>query len=175
MTDQESDSLVELTIEQAELLARSRVGQPIFLNSLRSLPPEVARALHGNAHGKCTTICLNGPRKISADVADELRWCASHGLILDGLETLSEEVAEELSGHDGRWLSLNGVKSMSAAVARYFAMTQLESVSLTGLEQNGVPFEAWEILEEAYGGLDLPEMFSCWDYGDDPEKIEDLA
>lgn len=184
MPSQETDSLEELSIEQAQRIASLRSGTPIYLNSLKTLSPEVAQAL-GNEH---TALALNGLKKLEVETAKALLPCEKRNLFLNGLEsisvelvdaldgrhdflglngltTISDDVAKALQCHRGSGLSLKGLREISVEAATCLFYSDFASLSLIGLKQDGVTFEAWETLRgEWERDIEFPDDWDYWDY-----------
>ena len=191
MKDIGTYSLEELTIEQAQQIATVSVGQPVFLNSLKTLSPEVARAL-GNEH---IALALNGLETLGVETAEALLCCPKRNLFLNGLKDisvalvdalddrhnvlglnglkrLSDDVAEALNSHGGEQLTLKGLREISYKAASSLFYSDFASLSLIGLEQDGVTFEAYELLRFCERNIEFPDCFSRWDYGDPDESLE---
>lgn len=117
-----TDEITELTPERAEALVRREDRDRLSLNSLKSLPLELALVL-SQTKGN---LFLNGLLSLSPEAAGAL---AIHrgDLHFDGLKDISPEVARALGKHYGN-LSLNGLLKLPDEVAA--ALANCEMVDL---------------------------------------------
>jgi mono/diheme cytochrome c family protein len=139
----ETDSIKELTVEQAQRLAQNKSGR-LLLDGLKSLSPEVATEL-AKQEG---WLSLNGLTSISDEAAAAL---AQHkrALHLDGLTKVSDATATALAGHRGE-LSLNGLTAISDESARALAKHTGGRLFLKGLTT--LSGEAGKALAKRNGG-----------------------
>lgn len=140
---EDTNQFQQLTVEQAQRLARDKSGR-LLLDGLKSLSPEVAAELAKHEGW----LSLNGLTTISDEAAAAL---AQHkrALHLDGLTKISDATAAALAGHRGE-LSLNGLSAISDESARALARHTGGRLFLNGLTT--LSGEAGKALAKRNGG-----------------------
>ena len=126
-------TLPRLSSESAKALAtREDGGRAVYalhLGGLKSLDPEVAKALAGFRG----SLWLDGLTSLSPETARGLAAHKGCSISLDGLRSLSDEACRALASHRGDSLSLDGLKVLAPAVARALAQYKGNQIGLNGV------------------------------------------
>lgn len=126
-------TLPRLSSESAKALAtREDGGRAVYalhLGGLKSLDPEVAKALAGFRG----SLWLDGLTSLSPETARGLAAHKGCSISLDGLRSLSDEAGRALASHRGDSLSLDGLKVLTPAVARALAQYKGNQLGLNGV------------------------------------------
>jgi len=130
-----TNAITELDPETAEILVKYGGGWTICLDGVKKLSQEVAEKLVKYEAGGHSGLSLNGIEELDEQTARILTRFKGDILYLDGLKELTPKVAKELAKFEGWYLYLNGLRELTPEVAAELAKFKGNDLSLNGVRE----------------------------------------